>query len=152
MIAGFLASAGLRWFAGEALELFKNHQAHKAEIELLRLQEENKQRDHERQQTAMRAAAEAGLREIAVRGEDLRETIEAFGHLTATQGTTNITGDVLTDRMNGLVRPLAAYACLLLIVMNAVAPSHIVLIPFTLELCSSVLGVFVGGRIKLTNR
>lgn len=149
MITTFLASTGFRWLLGEALEFLKGRAARKDEMELMRLQADIKKEEHARQQAAMRSAAYQGIKEIQVRDEDLRDTI---GRLEATKATASVTGDWLIDRTNGLVRPLAAYICLLLIVLNAVAPSHVVLSAFVLELCSSVLGVFVGGRIKTTDR
>lgn len=152
MITTFLMSTGFRWLFGEALEFLKGRTARKDEMELMRLQADIKKEEHERQQAAMRSAADLGIKEIQIRGEDLRDAIDAIGRLEATKTTAIVTGDVLIDRMNGLVRPLAAYICLLLVVLNAVAPSHVVLSTFALELCSSVLGVFVGGRIKTTDR
>lgn len=152
MITTFLASTGFRWLLGEGLEFLKARASRKDEMELMRLQADIKREEHERQQAAMRSAADLGIKEIQVRGEDMRDTIDALGRLEATKATAIVTGDWLIDRMNGLVRPLAAYICLLLIVLNAVAPSHVVLTTFVLELCSSVLGVFVGGRIKTTDR
>ena len=152
MITTFLMSTGFRWLFGEALEFLKGHTARKNEMELMRLQADIKKEEHARQQAAMRSAAGLGIKEIQIRGEDLRDAIDAIGRLETTKTTAVVTGDWLIDRMNGLVRPLAAYICLLLIVLNAVAPSHVVLSAFVLELCSSVLGVFVGGRIKTTDR
>ena len=45
-----------------------------------------------------------------------------------------------------------AYIALALVVANSFAPSSVVLSPLALELCASILGVFVGGRIRVTGR
>ena len=55
-----------------------------------------------------------------------------------------------SDKLNRIVRPIAAGAALVVTVLDAIGVIHMT--PESRELFAGILGVFVGGRIQSTGR
>lgn len=152
MIWTFLTSTAARWLFGELFGWLNRRDEHRLEMELARLQHEQAREKHEWQQAAMAAATASGVKLIEAKREADAGAASDAQFQAAIDAVGRLTGVRWVDALNQSVRPVMAYTALALVVGNSLAPNSVVLSALALELCSAILGVFVGGRIRVTGR
>lgn len=152
MIGTFLMSTTFRWLFGELFGWLNRREEHKLEMEMARLQHEQAREKREWQKEAVADAAAAGVRLIEAKREADAEAASNAQLQSAIDAVGRLTGIKWVDTLNQSVRPVMAYVALMLVVGNSFAPDKVVLSALALELCASILGVFVGGRIRVTGR
>lgn len=150
-ISTFLGSAFARWAFGEVVDYFKNKQEASRELALMELQEKINAATHARNLEAMQKTADLQLKVFTEQAKYKLEQTDLDIYGKAVEGTFKQTGIYLIDAWNGAIRPLLAtiaiYVWLRHLSQVGWVPSQ-----WDLELMSSVLGLFVGGRIKTTTR
>lgn len=148
-IISFLAGGAGRWLIGELLGWLKARQERKDELERMRLQLEQDRQRHEWQQQAIQAQAAAGVRVIEAKAVADAASAADAAFLAAVEsvGQASQRPDKI-GAWNAAIRPLLATVGILLLVGNAVAPAHVVLVPVVMDLILAALGIFVGERIR----
>lgn len=148
----FFGGTAFRWIFGEVIGLIKERDSDKREIERMRLQFEQDAQRQQWQQAAIKAAADAGLKLVEAKAEASREEWSDRAFLAAVGATSKPSGIKWIDGFNALIRPELAQVSILLIVGNALFPTHVVLQGVVLEVICGALGLFLGGRISSTGR
>lgn len=148
----FFGGTAFRWIFGEVFGFFKARQDHAHEVALLKLN-----LDVERERSVLRreeikAAAEAGVKIVEAQAEARHVELMDNAWLSAVQGIDKPSGVAWVDAFNKLIRPELAQVSILLIVGNALWPTHVVLQGVVLDVVCGALGLFIGGRITSTGR
>lgn len=145
----FLGSAGLRWLVGELLGIFKAREDRKAEVEMLRLQADLERERADRQRLAVADAAAAGVKLVEAQREASASDYADKMMLEAMEQIGRPSGVAWVDALNASVRPVLAYASILLLIGNAIWPGHVVIAGTVGEVATAALGLYVGGRVHL---
>lgn len=116
-LLSFLGGTAFRMVWGEVSSYFSRKQAHKQEMEMLRLSEEQEAKRHARQQELIKLQNDLKIGEIRVQGDVDSERLAAEAFREA-QRNFKPTGIEWVDAWNGAIRPSAATIALGLWVAN----------------------------------
>jgi hypothetical protein len=144
-LISFLGGSAFRMLWGEISAWLTARQDHRFEIERMRLQGELDAAQHSRNQDAIRLQAELGVKTIEVQAAGAIHQIEADAWRSAVDSIGRQSGIWLVDLWNGIVRPLVATVCLVLVVL------HFWRAGWTLDeqgwaLCGAALGLYLADR------
>lgn len=145
-LISFLGGSVFRMIWGEVSAWLTSRQDHKHEIERMRLQAELDAAQHLRMQETVRLQAELGVKTIQVQGEADLSKIDADVFGRGVESIGQKTGYALVDIWKGLVQPVLATICIILVVLNFHEKGW-VLDERGWELCGAVLGLFVADRL-----
>lgn len=151
----FILSGGGRWFLAEVLEFLKRKEERHALREEAEAEHRRKLEQAEWQAKAVKAAADAGVNLVRVKGdEDARRAADAAFDRAVAATATPLVGDApwvtVVNAANASVRPIGAFWALLVISLDALG--WLVLGTLAVEIACSFLGLFVGGRVHSTGR
>jgi hypothetical protein len=147
----FLGGATLRMVLGHLSEWFTAKTEHNFELDRLRIQSELDQANHTRMIEMLKVQAEMGLKIIEAKRESNLAGLEAEGFNAAIAATSAKAGIYIIDLWNGVIRPFLATVSIFVWVIHLYHVNWVPS-PWDLDLMSSALGIFVGGRIKSTGR
>lgn len=141
----FLGGSAFRMLWGEIAAWVSSKQEHSHEIERMRLQAELDAAQHARNLEAQRLQAELGIKEIAVRSEaDLAlKDLDVWGKAIDNAG--KVTGFMLVDVWNGIIRPLVATIAVILWVL-ALNSQGWKMTEWDKEIVGVVFGFFFASR------
>lgn len=144
-LISFLGGSAFRMLWGEISAWLTARQDHRFEIERMRLQGELDAAQHSRNQDAIRLQAELGVKTIEVQAAGAIQQVEADAWRSAVESIGRQSGIWLVDLWNGIVRPLVATVCLVLVVL------HFWRAGWTLDdqgwsLCGAALGLYLADR------
>jgi len=145
-LLSFLGGSVFRMLWGEVSSWVTARQDHKHEVERMRLQGELDAAQHGRNLEAIRVQAELGVKTIQVQAEADIGRIDAEAFSKAVEGTSKPTGITWVDAWNGLIRPLLATECMLLVSLHFHSKGW-VLDDRGWELAGAALGIFVADRV-----
>lgn len=155
MISGLISLFGgtaFRWLMGEALSLFKAHQDHRQELEMVRLNMDMERQRSELRKSEIQAAADAGVKVVQAQAEAAHQATMDQAWLSAVEGIDKPSGIGWIDGFNKFIRPELAQVSILLLAGHAIWPDVVRLEGVVLEVVCGVLGLFIGGRIQVTGR
>lgn len=149
-IVSFLGGSVFRMMFGWFSSWWDKKVDHQYELERMRLQADMDDKQHIRNQEAIRLQAELGVKTIQVQGEIDLEKIDAAGFYDAVKEATKPTGIKLVDTWNGIIRPLAASIALWLWVV-ALNANGWHMTDWDKELVGVILGFFFASRMMQQN-
>lgn len=143
-IIAFLGGSAFRMLWGEISSWVDKARDHKYEMERMRLQADLDERQHERNQIAIRTQHEMGIQLVRVQSESNIAGIEAEGWLDAVRATGRSVGIAWVDAWNAMIRPAVAswsVGMLTLHEFGAFAMSE-----STSSVCFVALGLYLADR------
>lgn len=149
-ILTFLGGSAFRAIWGMAENWLQKRQDHKHEKEMAQLQADLEDRQHARQQEAIRLQAELGVKTIQVQADADVARADAEGFFAAFEAAQKPSGVAWVDAFNALIRPLIALMCLVLWA-RALNEAGFVLTDWDREIISAVFGFWFANRV-LANR
>ena len=144
-LLSFLGGSAFRMLWGEVSAWLNKRQDHAHEIERLRLQAEMDAAAHARNLEAVRLQAELGVQVIRVQGEADVSRAEASAWQAAVESVGRQSGIWLVDVWNGIIRPLLATVCTLMVLLHFWRAGW-VLDDQGWALVGAVLGIYVADR------
>jgi len=147
----FLGGTAFRWLIGEFVGYFKAKQDHAHELEMMKLQADLDDRVHARNLESIRVQGEVGITTIHAQADADIARSDADAFVEAVKSVSLKTGIALVDAWNGVIRPALATICMALWVL-ALYNQAFKLTDWDRELIAATLGVFVGGRIRSSQR
>ncbi len=145
-LISFLGGSVFRMIWGEVSSWWTARQDHKHEIERMRLQGELDAAQHGRNLEAIKVQAELGVKTIQVQAEADIGRIDADMFSRAVESTGRGTGITWVDAWNGVIRPLLATECMVLVSLHFYSKGW-VLDDRGWELAGAALGIFVADRV-----
>lgn len=117
-LLSFLGGSAFRMLWGEISSWLNRRQDHAFELERLRLQAQIDSEQHARNLEAIRVQHELGVQVIRVQGEADVGRAEADAWRAAVESIGRPSGIWLVDTWNGVIRPLLATICIVLVVLH----------------------------------
>jgi hypothetical protein len=146
-----LGSTVLRLIISSVLDRWKESRDHRYEVARVRLQDELAQKEHDRNLQALRVQKDLGILTAKLEKQFELDKAEEERFQAEVEELRRPTGVVWLDRWNSGIRPALATACiavwLVSLHMRGWIPNS-----WDLELLSSTLGLFIGGRITATGK
>lgn len=145
-IVTFLGGSAFRMLWGEISSWLSERQAHKHEVERIKLQAEIDGAQHARNQDAIRLQAELGVQTIRVQGEADLSKIDAESFGKGVENLNKTTGIAWVDAWKSVIQPLIATVMLVLVGL------HYHGVGWKLddrgwELAGAVFGLFLADRM-----
>lgn len=141
----FLGGSVFRMIWGEVSSFVNKKQDHSHELELLRLQNDLDQSQHNRQLVMLKAQADLGVKTIEVQSIADAEKAGAEAFTEAMRAAWRPTGIEFVDAWNGAIRPAAATVVLILWSAKLLA-QNFKMDDYDLEISGVVLGFFFADR------
>lgn len=143
-ILAFLGGSAFRMVWGEVANWLDKAREHKYEMERMRLQGELEDKQHERNQAAIKAQHEMGIQVVRVQGEVDLSRIEGEGWLEGVKATGRSIGVAWVDAWNATIRPAVATWSVAMLTMHEFGV--FAMSDATSNVCFSALGLYLADR------
>lgn len=143
-LISFLGGSIFRMLWGEISHWLTSRQDHRHELDRLRFQAEQDEKQHARNLEAIKVQAQLGVKTIQVQAEAAIDKIEAEAWLETVKSTTKQTGVQWLDSWNASIRPFVASWAIVMISLGEFAV--FTMSENALAVCSAALGIYLADR------
>ena len=143
-IFAFLGGSAFRMLWGEVSAWIDKANDHKYEMERMRLQADLEERQHDRNQAAIRTQHEMGIQVIRVQGEADLSRIEGEGWLEGVKATGRAIGIAWVDAWNATIRPAVATWSVCMLTLHEFDVFK--MSDATSSVCFAALGLYLADR------
>lgn len=143
-IFAFLGGSVFRMIWGEIAAYVDKAREHKHEMERMRLQADLEDRQHDRNQAAIKVQHDMGIQVVRVQGEVDLSRIEGEGWLEGVKATARAIGIPWVDAWNATIRPAVATWSIGMLSFHEFGA--FVMSEATSSVCFAALGLYLADR------
>lgn len=144
ILVSFLTGNVFRLLWGEIAHWLTSRQEHLHELDRLKFQAEQDEKQHKRNMESIAQQAALGIEVVRVQAEAAVDTMEAEAWLDVVKSTTKLTGIQWLDSWNGSIRPLVASWAIVMITLGEFAV--FTLSENAMSICAAALGIYLADR------
>jgi len=144
-VFSFLGGSVFRMLWGEISHWLTSRQDHLHELDRLKFQAEQDEKQHARNLEAIRVQAEIGEKIIRVQSEAAINELETQAWANVVESTTKQTGIQWLDSWNSAIRPFVATWAIAMITLGEF---HVIaaMTDNAVSICSAALGIYLADR------